>query len=115
MEWTDVAADWPAYTESIVTRWPEADPEVVADMEPDREAFETYIAGVERVEVPEASRQVAQWLEGPKPIDAATDENHDDTSIRESAGHIPAGEDVYSEDRDFGDDALASNPVGRTT
>ena len=115
MTWDDVAADWPAYTDSIITRWPEADAEIVADMDPDRLAFETYIAGVERVDAQEGARQVAEWLEGPKPIDAATDENHDDTSIRESAAHIPVGEDVYSEDRDFGDDGLATNPVGRTT
>ena len=113
MDWDDVVKDWPAYTQSIVTRWPNADAETVADMDPDREAFEIYIAGLHGMTALEAEADVSRWLESPKPLDAVTDDNHTGTSIRESAAHIPAGEDVYSEDKDFGDDTLAENPVGR--
>lgn len=113
MQWADVAKNWPAFTESIVARWPEADAETVADMDPDRGAFETYIAGVSGIGTREAAQEVARWLEGPKPVDAVTDATHTGTSITDSAAHIPVGEDVYSEDEKFGDDTLATNPVGR--
>jgi len=114
MEWAEVVRDWPAYTDSMITRWPNADAEIVADMDPDREAFEVYIAGVQGMTTLEAEADVARWLEGPKPLDAVNDPNHVGTSITESGASIPVGEDVYADDRKFGDDNISENPVGRS-
>lgn len=114
MKWSEVAADWPAFTDSVIARWPDADPERIADLGGDQAAFVRYIAEVSGAEPQAAAADVKDWLEGPKPLDAVTHATHDGTSIHASARHIPPGEDVYSEDRDFGDDDLATNPVGRT-
>jgi hypothetical protein len=48
------------------------------------------------------------------PADAVMDDHLDNLNIRRSAAHIPPGEDVYSEDKDFGDDDVPDPPVGRT-
>jgi hypothetical protein len=41
------------------------------------------------------------------------DARRDNANIRASAAHVPPGEDVYSEDGDFGDDRVPEPPVGR--
>lgn len=113
MEWNRIAADWPAFTDSVMSRWPELDRERVADMDGDRAALSAHVAEVYGLEPRMAEEQIARWAEGPLPVDAATDETHDATSMRAAGRHIPQGEDVYSEDADFGDERMAEPPIGR--
>lgn len=114
MEWHEVAEDWTAYVEAIGTRWPRAEETEVLAIDGDRERFEAYIASTHDLTPAEASEDVEAWLMGALPIDVAMDEARDDKNIVESGSHIPTGEDVYSEDRDFGDDRTPARPIGRT-
>lgn len=114
MEWREVAENWTAFVEAIGTRWPRADETELLAIDGDRERFEVYIASRHDLTPAEVREDVEAWLMGELPLDVVMDETHDDASIRESGRHIPAGEDVYSEDADFGDDKTAERPAGRT-
>ena len=56
---------------------------------------------------------MAEWTQGAVPADVAMDETRDGDNIRASAAHIPVGEDVYSDDKDFGSEEATPRPVGR--
>ena len=114
MEWQQVAADWSAFVEAIGTRWPRMDTIEVVAIDGDRERFEAYLATVHDLTAQEARDEVETWLVGEVPADVAMSEERDDANISASAGHIPAGEDVYSEDSDFGDDRIEERPIGRS-
>lgn len=115
MNWEQIAKNWPAFTESVKARWPDVDAEEVADLDGSRSALNAYLGRVAGLTPREAEEQIDEWLQGPIPIDAATSEFHDNDSIRESGRHVREGEDVWSDDRDFGDDRVATPPVGRDT
>lgn len=115
MLWKDVAKDWPAFTASIKARWPEVDDERVADLGGDRLAFNAYLGQVYQLTPREAEEQIDEWLQGPLPLDAVTDPLRDMTGIEESGRHIPDGEDALADDKRFGDDNVATPPVGRDT
>lgn len=114
MKWNEIAADWPAFVDAIRTRWPETEETDILAVDGDRERFESYIAEAHELTRAEAEEEVATWLIGAVPADAAMSEERDDANIRESARHIPAGEDVYAEDGDFGDDRVEQRPLGRS-
>lgn len=115
MNWQKVSSNWPAYTDAVKTRWPEVDREAIADLDGSREALNAYLGKSVGLTPREAEEQIDEWLQGPLPLDAATSPFHDNTSINESGRHIPEGEDALSRDGDFGDDRLATPPVGRTS
>lgn len=114
MEWRQVSENWAAFVEAIGTRWPRADDDDVLAIDGDRARFEEYIASTHDLTPAEAREDVEGWLMGELPVDVAMDESRDSANIRDSGKHIPAGEDVYAEDRDFGDDRPADRPIGRT-
>ena len=113
MQWTAVKSNWPAFTEALMQHFPNTEENDLLALEGDREALVDYIAQRQDVARPEADRQVAEWMQGAVPADVAMDETRDGDNIRASAAHIPVGEDVYSDDKDFGDDQAAEPPVGR--
>jgi hypothetical protein len=113
MKWSTVAADWPAFTESIMSTWPELDQETVEDMEGDRRAFRAHVMEATGEDAETVDEQIREWLEAGVPLDAMMDETRDDKQIAESGRFIPAGEDVYSDDAAFGDDDVPDRPMGR--
>lgn len=113
MQWTAVKNNWPAFSEAIMQRWPATEENDLLGLEGDRDALVDYIAKQEGLERAEADRQVSEWLQGAVPSDVAMDETRDSENIRASAAHIPAGEDVYSDDKDFGSEQATPRPVGR--
>lgn len=115
MQWTAVKSNWPAFVEAIMQRWPATEENDLLALEGDRERLVAYVAKAEGLERPEAERQVAEWLQGAVPADVAMDETRDSENIRASAAHIPVGEDVYSDDKDFGSETPAPRPLGRDT
>lgn len=113
MDWNTVSRNWSAFHESILQRWPEVEENDLIRIDGDRAVFEGLIAKTGAMSGSEAREEISQWLEGGIPSDVVMDEHHDNASITQSARHIPEGEDVYAEDRDFGDDDKNENPVGR--
>jgi hypothetical protein len=113
MKWEEVAADWPGFTGAIQTRWPAADETEIAAIDGDRSAFNAYLGRIAGLSPREAEEAIDEWLAGPMPADARMDAMRDNANIGESRAHVPPGEDVYSEDRGFGDDRVAEPPVGR--
>jgi hypothetical protein len=114
MEWQKVSANWPAFAEAILQRWPRTAEEDVLAVDGERDAFEAYIARTNDLTRAEAAEQVEDWLNGAIPADVAMAEEADDANITASGQHIPAGEDVYSEDADFGDERVPERPIGRS-
>lgn len=113
MDWSHISANWPAFAASIKAMWPSVDQDEVADLDGTRASFEAYLETKLGLDASDVQQQINTWLAGPLPIDAATNPFHDNASIKDSGQHIPVGEDVYSEDRDFGDDRTPAQPVGR--
>jgi hypothetical protein len=67
------------------------------------------------MEAEEAEQQLAKFLAGPMPADSFADPSHDQDAMRDSGRYVPAGEDVYDDDRRFGDDSVVETdrPMGR--
>ena len=114
MNWQTVAQNWPAFVESIEQRWPQTDETDLLDIDGDRRRFTSYLSKVHDLTRNEANEEIETWLMGEVPADVKMDELRDNQNIRASAAHIPPGEDVYSEDGDFGDERQAPIPRGRT-
>ena len=114
MRWNDVAADWPAFIDSLQTRWPETDRTELEAIDGDRDALNIYLGRVLALSPREADEQIDEWLRGPFPADAQMDEVRDNANIGNARKHIPPGEDVYDDDAAFGDDDLSERPVGRS-
>ena len=90
-----------------------SDRTVLLELEGDRDRLTAYVAERHELTPSEADEQITVWLQGAVPADVVLDETRDNEQIRASGAHIPVGEDVYSDDRDFGDDDVASRPIGR--
>ena len=115
MQWTAIQRNWPAFTEALMQRFPETEENDLLGLEGDRAALVDYIAQRHELARPEAERQVKEWEQGAVPADVAMDDIRDGENIRASAAHIGAGEDVYADDKDFGDDGKVDRPIGRDT
>ncbi len=115
MRWNTIIEHWPAFVAPIMQRWPLADEDDLIGIEGDRVALTRYIAERHELTPAEAEEQVAAWLDGALPADIVMDDEMDDEQITASGAHIPPGEDVYSGDGTFGDDAVSEPPVGRST
>ena len=114
MDWQIVERNWPAFVPKIEERWPTTDGRDLLDLDGDRQRFTRYLATVSDLTRDEASEEVEAWLMGEVPADVKMDPRRDNANIRESGRSIPPGEDVYADDREFGDDDLPTSPVGRT-
>ena len=113
MQWTAIQRNWPAFTEALMQRFPETEENDLLGLEGNRAALVSYVAERQTLSQAEAERQVKEWEQGAVPADVAMDETRDGENIRASAAHIGVGEDVYADDKDFGDDQLSDHPVGR--
>ncbi len=114
MDWQIVERNWPAFVPAIEQRWPATDEADLLGIDGDRRSFVDYLAKVNELTREEANEAVEVWLMGSVPSDVRMDELRDNRNIRDSGNYIPPGEDVYSEDGEFGDDDLTTSPVGRT-
>lgn len=114
MQWSDVKDNWSAFVDRISQRWPNTDQTELLDLEGDFDRFVDYLARSHELTTREAQEQIEAFLQGEIPLDVQLDEARDNENIVESARHIPPGEDVYAEDRDFGDEDVEDSPVGRT-
>ncbi len=114
MDWTTVKGHWTAFTPRIMTRWPDLDEDEVQAAAGERDAFAAHLAEVQGLDRDEAEAEIDDFLMGSEPIDAVMDPTRDNELIGKPGAHIPEGEDVYAEDRDFGDDNLPDPPAGRT-
>lgn len=115
MKWTAIQRNWPAFTEALMQRFPETEENDLLDLEGDRAALVSYVAERHNLSQAEAERQVKEWEQGAVPADVAMDNIRDGENIQASAAHIGVGEDVYADDRNFGDDDRVDRPIGRDT
>lgn len=113
MQWTAVKSNWAAFLEPILERWPNTTEEDLIEIDGDRDRLAAYLADRHELTAPEADEQISTWLEGAVPADVAMDETRDDDNIHASAAHIGTGEDVYADDKDFGDQQISERPLGR--
>lgn len=104
MKWQHVQANWSAFYEAILDKWPEADESGLDEIDGDQRAFITYIAEVSGQDPSEARDEIREWLTGEIPSDVVMDPTHDNHSIALSSKYIPEGEDEYDDDSRFGDD-----------
>ena len=114
MNWQTVAQNWSAFLVQIEQRWPETDETDLLDIDGDRGRFTDYLSTVHDLTRSEADEEIQAWLNGEVPADVKMDEHRDDANIGESGQSIPTGEDVYSEDRNFGGGLAPQQPTGRT-
>ncbi len=113
MQWNAVKSNWPAFIEAIMQRWPETEENDLLALEGDRDRLVAYLAQRHEVTPREAEEQISAWMQGAVPADVAMDETRDSENVRASAAHIGTGEDVYADDRDFGDEQVPRRPIGR--
>lgn len=114
MQWQNVQQNWPAFVESVMQRWPQTEEADLLELDGNRDALVAYLGRRHDLTRAEADEQIALWTEGAVPSDIVMDEEMDDAQTRASAAHIPPGEDVYAEDRDFGDDMQPDAPIERS-
>ena len=114
MQWTTVAENWPAFLDRIEQRWPRADRNDLTRIDGDRARFAAYLAQVGELDVAEADSEISEWLEGEVPADVNMNEFRDNDMITESGASIAPGEDVYDDDREFGDDNQSDEPMERS-
>ncbi|EKE43482.1 hypothetical protein OCGS_2214 [Oceaniovalibus guishaninsula JLT2003] len=114
MKWKTVQQNWEAFVVPMQQRWPQTTEVDLLDIDGDRDRLVAYIGDRHELTRAEADEEVAEWLEGAVPADVQMDDHMDNANIRKSGESIPVGEDVYSDDREFGDDNVPESPMGRT-
>lgn len=113
MRWSDVRDNWSAFLDKIEENWPDADRDTLEDIDGDRALLKRHLMEVTGQDASEIEEELRLWLDTSMPLDVMMDDSRDNEQIRESARYIPAGEDVYDDDRAFGDDDTPEPPVGR--
>lgn len=114
MDWKVIEKEWTALVPAIMEQWPEAEEADLLQLDGSRDALAAYLVQATGRDYEEIQDELSEWREGGVPADVRMDELNDDTNIRASARHVPPGEDVYDDDRAFGDDNEAEPPVGRS-
>ena len=114
MQWIQVKDNWPAFIDKVEEQWPDADREVLETIDGDRAALKRHLIEATGQDAPEVEEEMRVWLDTSMPLDVMMDDSRDNEQIMESARYISPGEDVYSDDRDFGDDAAPEPPIGRS-
>lgn len=113
MKWSQVRDNWPAFIDKIEEQWPDVDRDTLETVDGDRRAFREHLMEVTGQDEAEIEEEIRVWLESDMPLDVMMDDSRDNEQILESARYIAPGEDVYSDDREFGDDDTPEPPVGR--
>lgn len=114
MKWVHVRDNWPAFSDAILEKWPEADEADLTEIDGDQRAFVKYIAEVTGQEIDEAKDEIREWLAGEIPSDIVMDPSHDNHSIALSSKFVGEGEDEYDDDARFGDDDEVADDGDRT-
>ena len=113
MQWKQVRDNWPAFIDKVEEEWPDADREVLETIDGDRAALKAHLIEATGQEPADVEEEMRVWLDSSMPLDVMMDDARDDEQILESGRFIAPGEDVYSDDRDFGDDNTPEPPIGR--
>lgn len=114
MDWKVIAKEWDALVPAIMEQWPEAEEEDLLQLDGSRDALAAYLAQATGRPYDDVQEELSEWREGGIPADVRMDELNDNLNIKESARHVAPGEDVYDDDRAFGDEQEAEPPVGRS-
>ncbi|GGL88861.1 hypothetical protein GCM10011534_08760 [Pseudooceanicola nanhaiensis] len=114
MDWKVIQKEWTALVPAIMEQWPEAEEEDLLQLDGSRDALAAYLTQATGRGYDEVQEEISEWREGGVPADVRMDEVNDNLNIRASARHIGEGEDVYDDDKAFGDDDQAEAPVGRS-
>ena len=109
----DFAQDWVPFRDPLLDRFPSLTDADLEDADGSTAELAKRIAASDGIEPGEAQQQLHEFLAGPMPADAYADPTHDNEAVAESGAYVPAGEDPLADDRRFGDDSTAENPVGR--
>lgn len=104
MKWHHVQANWAAFYEAIMDKWPDADELELDEIDGDQRAFVAYLVDVTGQEPEEIREELREWLVGEIPSDVVMDPVHDNHSIALSSKFVNEGEDEFSDDARFGDD-----------
>ena len=113
MQWIQVKDNWPAFIEKVEEEWPDADRETLEVLDGDRAALKAHLMEATGQDAQTIEEELRIWLESSMPLDVMMDDSRDNEQIMESGRYIAPGEDVYSDDRDFGDDNAPEPPIGR--
>lgn len=114
MDWKAIRREWTALIPSIMEQWPEAEEEDLLQLDRSRDALAGYLAQATGREYDEVQDEISEWRMGGIPADVRMDETNDNLNIRSSGRYVGEGEDVYDDDRAFGDDSTAEAPAGRS-
>ena len=111
----DFARDWVPFRDAILTRFPTLTEADLQDADGSTAELAKRLAEAEGPDTApaDAQQELHRFLDGPMPADAFADSTNDNEATMESVDYIPAGEDALADDRRFGDDDMAENPVGR--
>ena len=113
MRWSQVRDHWPAFIEKVEEEWPDADRDALETIDGDRAELKRHLMEATGQDAATIEEELRIWLEGSVPLDVMMDDSSDNDQITESGRYISPGEDVYSDDREFGDDDTPEPPVGR--
>lgn len=114
MRWQHIQGNWRAFYDAILSRWPDADLDLLDGIEGDQRAFIGYIAEIGGIEPDEAQAEIREWLAGEVPTDVVMNPRHDNHSIAMSAKYVSPGEDESDDDARFGDDDQIRGDGDRT-
>jgi hypothetical protein len=115
MSRAEFARDWVPFRDAVMSRFPDLDDGDLEDADGRIRVLARRLAEKTEMDPEEAEQELASFLGGPMPADSFADPAHDDDALKESARYVPAGEDVYDDDRRFGDDSVSETdrPLGR--
>lgn len=109
----DFTQDWVAFRDPILTTYPELTEADLQDADGSTLRLAERIAERRGIAAGDAQQELHEFLSGPMPADAYAAPTHDNVAVSESDAYVPAGEDVYDDDRRFGDDDTPDTPIGR--
>ena len=114
MSRAEFSEDWVPYRDALLDRFPGLTDADLEDADGSTATLATRIAAMDGTQTPaDAQQELHEFLAGPMPADAYADPAHDQEAVMDSEGYVPDGEDPLADDRRFGDDDTAENPVGR--
>ena len=113
MQWKDVSQNWIAYTQRILTQWPNLNEAELQSLDGDQDAFIDYLSKSKGEDRVAAQMELADWLMGSEPLDVTMAEQNDNAQIMDSAKNVGTGEDALADDKKFGTDPAPATPVGR--
>ena len=109
----DFKQDWVSFRDPLLTTYPELTEADLEDADGSTMLLAERIAERRGIAANDAQQELHEFLSGPMPADAYAAPTHDDAAVSESDAYVPAGEEVYDDDRRFGDDDASDRPIGR--